>query len=320
MDKEELSREEIESLLGGASSAPKPGPAARAGRSITPGRLSRRETVGKEQMHALRTLHEGIGCHLAAGLSAMLRTPIEVRLAGVERRTFGQFISSLEDPACLHVLKAAPLEGNLVLDVAPSILYPIIARLLGGDPEPPAAAPRPLTEIELRLASRITGLLLDELRNAWQKVVDLEWEVVRVESSPQRLGILPPGKDVVLVCFELTMGPLHGRVRLCIPCSMIEQLGGRLLSGANRQATSRGIGKIGQALQKSLVELRVELARTQITAGELIDLGIGDVITTDQKVGDPLVIDVDGRVQFHAQPGNHEGQKAIRIEKRIEPS
>ncbi len=45
---------------------------------------------------------------------------------------------------------AEPLEGNLILDINPSILYPIIDRLLGGGRDPTPITRRPLTEIELR--------------------------------------------------------------------------------------------------------------------------------------------------------------------------
>ena len=50
----------------------------------------------------------------------------------MEQLTYGEFVFSLENPTCFNLLKADPLEGNLILDINPSILYPIIDRLLGG--------------------------------------------------------------------------------------------------------------------------------------------------------------------------------------------
>ena len=169
-----LSQAEVESLLSAMASSSEAslphqprqnlrprGVAYPNGEKVTPYDFKRPERVGKEQMRALQTLHEGFGRNFAAGLSAMLRSMVEVKLTSVDQLTYSEFIFSLENPTCFNLLKADPLEGNLILDINPSILYPIIDRLLGGGKEAGPLARRPLTEIELRLVSRITTLFLD---------------------------------------------------------------------------------------------------------------------------------------------------------------
>ena len=238
-----LSQTEVESLLsamatGGqqaaAVAAPPPPPpsasfsAPKSREKITPYDFKRPERVGKEQMRALQTLHEGFGRNFGAALSALLRSIVEVKLTSVDQLTYSEFVFSLENPTCFNLLKAEPLEGNLILDINPSILYPIIDRLLGGGREAGPLARRPLTEIELRLVSRITGLFLHELRHAWENVLDLNLEVVQVESNPQLVQIVPPNEVVVLISFELTIGDLRGMMNLCIPYNSIERIGGKL--------------------------------------------------------------------------------------------
>jgi flagellar motor switch protein FliM len=191
-----LSQAEVESLLsaidtGGAKAA---AAETQAPRAMTGGKprervtaydFKRPERVGKEQMRALQTLHEGFGRNFAVALSALLRSMAEVKLTGADQLTYSEFIFSLENPTCFNVLRADPLEGNLILDINPAILYPIIDRLLGGGRETGPLARRPLTEIELRLVARITDLFLAELRHAWENVLDINFNVVRVESNPQ---------------------------------------------------------------------------------------------------------------------------------------
>src|SRR6187397_2624932 len=146
-------------------------PSARAPRpreKVTPYDFKRPERVGKEQMRALQSLHEGFGRNFGAALSALLRTIVEVKLTSVDQLTYSEFVFSLENPTCFNLLRAEPLEGHLILDINPSILYPIIDRLLGGGKETVGIARRPLTEIELRLVSRITALFLREMRKAWE--------------------------------------------------------------------------------------------------------------------------------------------------------
>src|SRR5215216_1606520 len=121
---------------------------------VVPYDFKRPERVGKEQMRALQSLHEGFGRNFGAALSALLRSIVEVKLTSVDQLTYSEFIFSLENPTCFNLLRAEPLEGHLILDVNPSILFPIINRLLGGGKEAGPVARRPLTEIELRLVSR----------------------------------------------------------------------------------------------------------------------------------------------------------------------
>ena len=74
---------------------------------------------------------KGFGRNFGAALSALLRTIVEVKLTSVDQLTYSEFVFSLENPTCFNLLRAEPLEGNLILDINPSILYPIIDRLLG---------------------------------------------------------------------------------------------------------------------------------------------------------------------------------------------
>ena len=109
---------------------------------ITPYDFKRPERVGKEQMRALQSLHEGFGRNFGAALSALLRSIVEVKLTSVDQLTYSEFVFSLENPTCFNLLTAKPLEGNLILDINPSILYPIINRLLGGGKETGTVARR----------------------------------------------------------------------------------------------------------------------------------------------------------------------------------
>src|SRR6188768_4215229 len=118
---------------GGSASLGKPLPRIRE--KVTPYDFKRPERVGKEQMRALQSLHEGFSRNYSAALSALLRTIVEVKLTSVDQLTYSEFIFSLENPTCFNLLRAEPLEGHLILDVNPSILFPIIDRLLGGGKE-----------------------------------------------------------------------------------------------------------------------------------------------------------------------------------------
>lgn len=286
--------------------------------------FKRPQRVGKEQMRALQTLHEEFSRNFGAALSALLRSIVEVKLAGVNQLTYGEFVCRLENPTCFNLLKAEPLEGSLILDINPSILYPIIDRLLGGGTESTTMARRPLTDIELRLVARITGLFLAQLQRAWENVLTLDLEITRVESDPHVAHIVPPNEVMVLISFELTLGDTGGMISLCIPYKAIERISGKLTANSSNaygqhQAALESIQQISHGIEGSQVEMVVHLAQSKITTRDLLGLRVGDIITTHSDVHASLDVLVEGRPKFRARPGAFKGYKAICVEETIAP-
>ncbi len=337
-----LSQAEVENLLSAAepppseadAGTPAPMPATpmplavstpppRPREKVTPYDFKRPERVGKEQMRALQTMHEGFGRNFGASLSALLRTIVEVKLTSVDQLTYSEFVFSLENPTCFNLIKADPLEGQLILDINPSLLFPIIDRLLGGGGNSSPPLRRPLTEIELRLVGRITDLFLAEMKQAWENVLELDLSVDRVESNPQLVQIVPPNEVVVLISFELTIGELRGMINLCIPFNSIERIGNKLSANSwvtfsKRPATRESTQNISDQLGDAVVELVVDLADAQISTADLLGLRVGDIVTTDKDIHSPLVMWVEGQPKFHASAGAFKGRKAIQVIEQIE--
>ncbi|MDX1965302.1 MAG: flagellar motor switch protein FliM [Pirellulales bacterium] len=293
-------------------------PVPRVREKVTPYDFKRPERVGKEQMRSLQSLHEGFGRNFGASLSGMLRSIVEMKLTSVDQLTYSEFVFSLENPTCFNVLRADPLEGNLILDINPAILYPIIDRMLGGGKDSGPISRRPLTEIELRLVGRITTLFLEELKHAWENVLELNLSLDRVESNPQLVQIVPPNEVVILICFELTLQDVRGMLSLCIPFNSIERIGNKLTANnwtyGRKSSTPETVEALSRHLRGALVEMEVQLAETKITTGELIGLRVGDIITTNKDQREALAVLVSGVPKFSAKAGVFKGNKAIQIE------
>lgn len=336
---DELSQGEVESLLNSLESgSPSASPAAPAPpppppqhepfkprEKVTVYDFKRPERVGKEQMRSLQTMHEGFGRNFGASLSALLRTMVEVKLTSVDQLTYSEFVFSLENPTCFNLIKAEPLEGRLILDINPSILFPIIDRLLGGTTASTTPTRRPLTEIELRLVGRITSLFLQEMRHAWENVLKLDLTVDRVESNPQLVQIIPANEVIVLISFELTVGDTRGMMNLCIPFNTIERISGKLtanswVSYSKRPPSEASMQQIGNRIGTAPVEVVVELAQTNIATGDLIGLRVGDIIASEKDVKQPMLVYIQGKPKFLAVPGKFKGRKAIQIQENYVPN
>lgn len=170
---------------------------------------------------------------------------------------------------------------------------------------------------------RITDLFLKDLQRAWSNILPLEFAVERVESNPQLVQIVPPNEVIVLISFELTLGDVRGMMNLCIPFNGIERIGNKLttnnwVSYARTSPTEETIRQVGDRLGESLVEVVATLARSRITTADLLTLRVGDIVTTEKDVRDPMEVSIEGVVKFRASPGAIKGYKAIEIESRVE--
>lgn len=329
-----LSQSEVETLLAALDPAPRSTIGAASGPpSISPTPVRRRESgpqisvydfkrperVSKEQMRAFQALHEGFSREFGAALSGMLRAIVEVKLISVDQLTYSEFVFSLENPTCFNLLESKGLEGHLILDLSPSIIFPIVDRLLGGGKESiPSIPSRPLTEIELQLVSRITALVIQGLESAWHNVCNLGLRVSQIESNPQLVQIVPPNEVIVLVSFEITMGEVRGIMNLCIPFNTIEPLSGKLSADTWSAYQKKGLDArqrviLEDGLSKAAVKLIVNLAHTTLTARDLAHLAVGDVIMTEHPREDGLEVVVEGCPMFMAKPGAVKGKKAIRV-------
>ena len=280
--------------------------------------FKRPERVSKDQMRSLEALHEGFGRNFGASLSGFLRTIVEVSVAHLEQLTYSEFIHSLPNPTCFNLLKSEQLDGQICLELSPLIVYPIIDRLLGGSNADLFIPQRPLTQIEQRLVERITERATTYLSEAWSAVTPVTFTVNDFESNPQLVQIVPPNETVVVVGFELKMGNRTGTMSLCIPYTVIEPIMQQLTAqtwfnyqkkGANEVSQKRLNRHIGSAR----VEMRAVLARTTMRMTDLLSLQIGDVITTDKPIDEPLTIEVEGRSKFHGSVGKFRNNRAIRI-------
>lgn len=286
--------------------------------------FKRPERVSKDQMRALEGVHEGFARNLGAALSGYLRTIIEVKVRSIEQLTFAEFTYSLPTPTSFSLLSAAPLEGQICLEISPLITYPIIDRMLGGGNTELYIPQRPLTQIEQRLADRIIDRALAGLAEAWSNIANITFEVVQHESNPQLVQIVAPNEVVVVIGFELRMGNRAGSMNLCIPFNVIEPVVHRLTmqdwfsykkKGMQEENRHSLLENIGDAKLK----IRAYLAQTTIKVKDLISLEVGDVLKTQKEAKEDLILQIEGRSKFAGKVGQFRGSRAFKVIRPAKP-
>ena len=319
MTEDQLTSAEIKSLLGAVD----PSETDFAPHSQTAEFVSKAESVAALDPRAvagLRRMHGDFCQRLGVGLSALLRAEVRLRLADIQQTRWDDFASRLPVPTCLSVLRAEPLGAGATLIVSPAILYPMLDRMLGGAGHPTSPIPRrPLTEIELRLTRRILQAAIRELQMVWREIVPLTLRGDRVESESGNVAIAGEAETVIVMACEVAVDERRGPLFFCLPTSAIEPHVRRLATAALVDGSGTGAA-LRQAVPSAggaIVELTAHLAETTMTHEELLDLQVGDIITTPRPATEPVLVTVEGIPKFHGRVGRHQGHLAVRIEERI---
>jgi len=269
--------------------------------------------ISAEQIHALKALHEQFAGKFSSTLAEYLHTAVDVSVAKIEQLTCDQFVRSLSNHTCIYLLKAQGMEGSLCLELGPMIVYPIIARMLGGAKADPFIPQRPLTKIEQHLVQRVIIMAVRCLSEIWSSLTPVTFAVEDFQCVPQLKWIVPPSQAVVVLAFQFQMDNRSGTMHLCIPSAILEPIRTLLATPAPRPMPDDGIVNPTLVADSKPVEIRGLLAQTTISASKLHDLEVGDVITTDKRAGADILLQVDGQEQFCGKIVKFRGNRAIHI-------
>jgi flagellar motor switch protein FliM len=184
-----LSQEEIDEVFRNEGDLPQEDDPAK---HAQPYDFRRPYRIAKDQLRAIHLLHENFARSLASSLSAYLRAYVAVNLISVEQLSFMEFSQCLPSPTCLVSLGMGPCEGNAVLEINPSLVFPILEMLLGGSGKYTTKINREITEIEQSIMEGLFRIILHDLKLAWHSVTLVEFSIESHETDPQLMQILAP--------------------------------------------------------------------------------------------------------------------------------
>lgn len=321
-----LSQEEIDALLevvdddDGSETEIIDKPAQTQQRQITLYDFKRPNRVSKEQLRAFRGIHDKMARSLSSQISAIMRSIVEIQLHSVDQMTYGEFLMSLPSPTSFNVFSMKPLDGTGVLEINPSIAFPMIDRLLGGKGDPYEST-REFSDIELNLLDTILRQMMQNLKEAWAPVTEIFPTVDVKESSPNVVQIVAQNEIVIMVVMEIIIGHSSGMMNLCYPVISLESVLSRLASRDIMLSETNSKKSRNKELQALLggakVNVAAVLGETKLTMREILDLEVGDIVRLDRPADDTVIINVDGREKFLASIGLHRYRKTIEVKEMI---
>ena len=293
-----LSQEEIDSVF----RSMRQGPVAEDPASVAQSYDFRRpDRIAKDQLRAIHLLHENFARSLSSSLSAFLRAYVAVNLVSVEQLSFLEFSQCLPSPSCIISLGMRPYDGNSLLEINPSLVFPILEMLLGGNGKLGSKVNREITEIEQAILETVFRIILNDLRHAWQAVTPIEFAIESHETEPQLLQILAPNEAVVAVSMEARVGDNSGMMNIGIPSitvKMLRQKFDQQWSTRRAHSTILDQERMLKLIRPSKVHVDMRLQGPTMRLSELMNLEAGQIMTFDHPVTRPLDLLINGRLKF----------------------
>jgi len=319
-----LSQEEIDALLEVVDDEEASGSIGEGGkeeqRQVIIYDFKRPNRVSKEQLRAIKGIHDKLARNLASQISSVMRSIVEIRLHSVDQMTYGEFLMSLPSPTSFNVFSIKPLDGNCVLEINPSIAFPMIDRLLGGNGEGFETS-RELTDIEVNLLDAILRMMMQRLKESWSMITDMYPNVEAKESSPNVVQIVSQNEIVIMVVMEIIVGNSSGMINICYPVIYLEPILSRLANrdimlGETSAKKSRN-KELKTLIGRAEVLYEAILGKSIVSVNEFLNLKEGDILRLDRSANDKAIVTIDKKEVFLAEVGLHRFRKSIRIEELI---
>lgn len=318
-----LTQSEIDALLnslsGGEDVTPEPEPEDTQSVRIYDFRTANK--FSKEQMRTLHTISDNFASVLSTRLTGMLRTLCEVNVVSVEEQIFGEFNNSIPLPSLIAVIDAAPLTGSLILQMSSAVVYGIISCLFGGSADYTDES-KPFSEIDVAIMLNVLPQYLSILEDAWDKVANLQMHLERVETSPQFTQVAAANEPAAIITFNVKMDSIEDMMAMCVPHFLIQPISKQLNSmtwalGDQLAVQRPPSAQVQAQVLDTKVRLRARLQNSRITMRELLAMKPGDILCTNHRIVDFIMMDVEKIPKFKAVLGTSEDKRVVQIAKII---
>lgn len=316
-----LTQEEIDSLLRNVASGDAIEAVSGAGeKPVHLYDFKHPDRISKDQLRALRTIHDGFARAFGTYLSGTLRTLVDINLLSIDQAAYSEYMLSLSVPSCLYIVSSNQLKGSVILEVSPQFSLLVVDRLLGGLGSRQEIL-REMTIIEQTILRRVIESGLASLSDAWRSVQPMSLYVESYEANPQFVQIAPASESAVVISCEIVVRDFTYPMNLCFPYFVLEPMMSNLTTGWTNMSTKlirpEEKNELVERVRLSKLSLRAQLGSTMLNMHDYLSLKIGDVLMLDQRTEDPVKVWVDKKVKFWAEPGKAKHQQAIRITRVI---
>lgn len=279
--------------------------------------FTRPAKFSKEHLRTLEIIFENYGRLLYTNLPAYLRKNVQVEVMNSEAVAYSEFMNALSNPVILCMVDFAPMQGKILMELAPTLGYAIIDRLLGGSGET-LEKKRDFSEIEISIIERIISICIELLREPWKNVVELNPRLEKIETNSQFAQVVSPTEMIAIVTLSIKIGEVEGLMNICLPFLTLEPVMDKLNTKywySTMKSKEEAVYEetIENLISKAKIPIKAVLGNSTISVGDFANLQKGDIIKLDSGIEDELTVYVGNISKFKALPGSADENYAVRV-------
>ena len=317
-----LSQDEVDALINGMDGG---AIETESGQATTfegtrPYDFGNEDRIIRGRMPTLEMVNERFARQLRISLFNMLRRSAEISSGTVQIMKFSEYIHTLFVPTSLNMIHMNPLRGTGLIVFEPKLVFTILDNYFGGEGRFQARIEgREFTPTELRIINMVLGVCFEDLAEAWQPVLEIDYEFVHHEVNPQFANIVSPSEVVVVSSFSIELEGGSGELHITLPYSMLEPIRELLDTGLQNDRANND-GRWPQAMREEVlqadVNLSATLAKTTMSLNKIVELKSGDIIPINMP--ELFTVMAEDIPLFRATYGEHNNKAALKIMEQIE--
>lgn len=249
--------------------------------------------VSYERLPMLEIVFDRLVRLMTTSLRNFTSDNVEVSLDHISSIRFGDYLNSIPLPAILAVFRAEQLDNYGLMTVDSNLIYSIVDVLLGGRRGNIAMRieGRPYTTIERTLVTRMVEVILNDAKQAFAPLTDVDFELDRIETNPRFAAIARPANAAILVKLRIDMEDRGGRIELLLPYATLEPIRKLLL----QQFMGEKFGRdniwethLASELWDTNIDVMAVIDEQQIPLSQLMNLQVGDTLPLNSNADSPI--------------------------------
>ncbi|AKA85652.1 flagellar motor switch protein FliM [Pseudomonas synxantha] len=312
-----LSQDEIDALLHGVDDGLVQTEMSAEPGSVKSYDLTSQDRIVRGRMPTLEMINERFARYTRISMFNMLRRSADVAVGGVQVMKFGEYVHSLYVPTSLNLVKIKPLRGTALFILDAKLVFKLVDNFFGGDGRHAKIEGREFTPTELRVVRMVLEQAFIDLKEAWQAIMEVNFEYINSEVNPAMANIVGPSEAIVVSTFHIELDGGGGDLHVTMPYSMIEPVREMLDAGFQSDLDDQDERWV-KALREDLLDVDVPLsatvARRQLRLRDILHMQPGDIIPVE--LPEELIMRANGVPSFKVKLGSHKGNLALQV---VEP-
>lgn len=309
-----LSQEEIDALLHGVDDGLVEIDDTDVPGAIKQYDLTSQDRIVRGRMPTLEMINERFARYTRISMFNLLRRSADVSVGGVQVMKFGEYVHSLYVPTSLNLVRMKPLRGTALFIFDSRLVFTLVDNFFGGDGRHAKIEGREFTPTELRVVRMVLEQAFVDLKEAWQAILDVDFEYMNSEVNPALANIVSPSEVVVISTFHIELDGGGGDVHITFPYSMIEPIR-EMLDAGFQSDTDELDERWSNAIREDILDVKVPLrstvVRRQLKLRDIMNMKAGDIIPVDMP--DTMLLRANGVPTFKVKLGANHGNLALQV-------